>query len=326
MTRPLVLFITVLLVGACSFPSDDRPDVVRDTERYMETGIRAFYDQRYTEATEQFGKALNLYRSIDDARGTLLCHINLIEIALATGNLAAAEQHLERATTIVTTRDNNLQGYLPRLVLLGAEAALKQGDMASAIEQVTPLLPAMPEGAGDVPPSSNQLQLAALTLRTRVAFLQSDAEAEQWTQRFAAAIAAKGADSPYPPRLWRFQAQLATSRGDYPLAGERLDAALAYYQGRRNRPSIAATLTEMADLHIAQRQWPLAMERLRRALYIRAWNIDRIGTVEVLRRMATVHEDRGEDEAADAARHWADQLESGKAIDWSRLRDGNVDL
>lgn len=315
----LILLIATLILGGCGSVSDTRPEVIRKGEYYLEHGVTAYGNSDYVTATDFFNKALAQYRSIDDTHGILLGHINLAETAMATGNTRAVLNQLDEAEKVAHRMNPPL--YLKRLILLRAQVYWREGKSEQVMKLISPLLPAFnDEDEPDTRP--DLITLTAITLRTDIAFSNIDTEpknARRWLEHLRNSLRKNGDTTPlHDARLSRFEAQLAYREGNVQQALSLLDEALNSYREAAVRPAIAATLTETARLYMRQKAWQQAEERLARALYIRVWIMDRVGSREVLYLLAAVYDETGKTEKAQLSRRYAESVTIDRST-WSQL-------
>ncbi|HEX9802546.1 MAG TPA: tetratricopeptide repeat protein [Gammaproteobacteria bacterium] len=323
MNRPITwsgLVLALLLVSACSSVSDTRPEVIRTSERYLEQGVEAYNNSDYPAATDFFSRALASYRSIDNLDGILFSHINLAETAIAAGSYDALRKQLSDAERVI--RALGASEHEPRLTLLWAQSHWRQGRRENALELLEPLLPRFNDKQ-EVGGKLDALALTALMLRTDIAFAsldENDDEARLWLRRLENGYACGSEVTPqHKARLLRFQAQWLMHQGEPAGAEERLQQALDIYRPEAVRPAIAATLEESARVAIQLEQWEQAEDRLLRALYIRVWILDRIGSAEVLDRFGEMYLAQGRREAADEAAEWSRHIREDDATDWRNL-------
>lgn len=303
------LLLALLLLSGCSSVSDNRPDSVRKSEYYLEHGVDAYANSDYVTATDFFLKALAHYRSIDDTQGTLLALINLAETAMMTGNAEAVLRYLDEAQTV--SRRMQPPRYLSRLQLMRAQLYWREHDRQRVLSLLEPLLPAF-DGKNEPLSRPSRLDLTALILRTDIAFDEYDtdpAEARRWLLRLENALRQNSDSTPmHDARLSRFHAQLAYHDNKPEQALKLLEDALAHYRQAAVRPAIAATLSEMARIHMKMGDWEPAQAKLQRALYVRLWILDRIGSHETLKLLHEVYLGLGDGERAAEALRQAEQI------------------
>lgn len=308
-SRALLLLLLLPLLPACSGISDTRPEPLRKSEYFLEHGVSAFENSDYVAATDFLHKALSHYRSIDNTTGILLSHINLAETALAAGNFPAAEDNISAAEKISSS--GGYQDFQPRLTLLRAQVHWRRHDADKSLSLLQGLLPSF----NDEQRSSskpNLIMLGAVTLRTDIAFSRDDEakqEARLWLRRLSLMLpSTEDKTQLHHARLLRFEAQLAYYDNAPQEALARLEQTLQLYREAAARPAIAATLTESALLLIKMQRWQEAEERLQRALYIRLWIMDRIGSTELLEQLQQVYQQLGDDERYRQAKEQVERI------------------
>jgi hypothetical protein len=266
-----------------------------------------------------FAKAQAIYRSMDHTEGLVLCGINLAETAIAIGSFDRAERQISAAEALAQRGGNGR--YRNRLALLSATVLQGRNEAERALARLAPLLPAFGEddlAKGGAPADE---VLAAMVLRTRIAFEQGNREEAVWTRRLERALARSGTEQPLlRARLLRFQGQLAARRGDRAAAHRSLEEALTAYRARANRPGTAATLGELAQLAVEERDWSRAEEYLSRALFIQLWILDAPGAGNSLQVLAKVHDASGQAQNASVASRWA-TVAREREVNWKALRD-----
>lgn len=255
------LYLSSLLLLACSHHPVSKPDIIQDAEGFTHDGIQAFAEADQYRAKRLFNRALFIYEGIDHQKGLLETHINLAEIALSERDYLVTQQHLQRATARVDS--TTLQPYQTRITLLYAQTALQQKHYSQALNLLQVLLPefnlSVPVGIPD------SIQLTALANRTKIAFAQRQNE-RLWTQRYTHALRISKPTNPnLSGRLLRFQAQLAQQKQNYQHAETLLHHALTEYKKNLARTGIAATLSELGQLHTEQERWQDARNYLDRS-------------------------------------------------------------
>lgn len=305
MTRHLLLLALALLLAACVSPPQQRPAALVQGERYLAMGVQSFRADDYAGAANHFTQALAHYQGLDHQEGMLHSRINLAETALAVGNAAAAERHLQAARLLAGGEGN------PRLQLLHSSAALRQGQHDAAVDMLTPLL--------DGVPRRDAIYRSALANRVDAALARDEAGVAAWVERYAAAL--RGDDVPaFTARLYRFQGELARRGGDYSGAEGLLQQALELYKAIPSRPGTAATLEAWGTLLMEQQRWAEAEDRLQRALHIRLWLLDRRDTAVGLQRLAAISDATDRPQRAAAQRRWAEIVAGDGRLDWGALQ------
>ncbi len=295
-SRALILLLLPIL-SACSGISDTRPEPLRKSEYFLEHGVSAFENSDYVAATDFLHKALSHYRSIDNTMGILLSHINLAETALAAGNFPAAESNLSAAEKI--SRVSGYANFQSRLNLLRSQVHWRKHDKEKSLALLQGLLPTFDEEQRSSR-KPDLIMLGAVTLRTDIAFSRDDEtkqEARLWLRRLSLMLPSTEDNTQlHQARLLRFEAQLAYYDNAPEEALEKLEQTLQLYRQAAARPAIAATLTESGLLLMKMQRWHEAEEKLQRALYIRLWIMDRIGSRELLEHLQQVYQALGDNE------------------------------
>ena len=99
---------------------------------YSALGNRYYYQKRYAEATENFYKALDLIRSIDDVALEAMTEVNLGECQMYFGQLDSATAYIEAG--IERFEGMGLQDKIQRAYMesLMGDLAMRKGDYATA--------------------------------------------------------------------------------------------------------------------------------------------------------------------------------------------------
>lgn len=308
----LILALLLLTLSGCG-SAPQRPAPLVEGERLLALGVKAYRNDEMLQAANFFTKALSHHQGLDHDEGQLQSRINLTEVALAVGNLEAARRHLELAELLAT---GELSRYRPRLLLLHSTLAHSRGDWAAARTLSEALLPAKLGGRGELAADAPIVR-EALINRTSVAFATDEAAPAVWLER----LEGFADDDAYAlARLERFAAQLALRDGARPLAAEHLQRALDYCKTIPSRRCIAGTLEQWGAQLQAEGDVAGAEDRYMRALAVRLALLDRGGSSKTLRQLADINQASGRGERAALLAGWADQVASGKTIDWNRLR------
>lgn len=253
-----------MLLTACGGLSVTQSSQLQDAENQINTGLQAYSEAKWNNARLLFTRALLLYQGIDDQQGVLYCHINLAEVALATGEYTAVKRQLDLAADIA--KADTFQHYQKRIKLLYAQNALRQQQIAVAEIMLQPLLPAFNGVTAATAPDI--IQLIAIVNRTKIAFLRQQKE-ELWVQRYAAALKLSAMKNPeLEARLLRFQAILLQRQGDNRAAESNLLQALSEYKKNFSRAGIAATLSALGQHYMAQSLWQDSKDYLKRSIAV----------------------------------------------------------
>ncbi len=184
-------------------------------------------------------------------------------------------------------------GLPAQLTLLEAYTDLLDKDPASAITLLDALL--ADAGAGV------DVKRAALFARTQAAFDAKSSDAAQWLSKIGAAQG-----DLEQARLARLQALGDPSKGPALYAD-----ALKHYQMAYNRPGIAATHEEWGTLLMSQQDWKGARDHLQRSLDIRLWMNDAKRSARIFDALQQVDTALGDSATAAQDAKWADYLRNG---------------
>jgi len=303
MIRKLFISCLVLccfIVAGCGGDSVIKPTVVQNAENYSNDGLQAFSEGDWKRAENLFRRALSLYQGVDNQQGVLYSHINLVEVALAGSDYPASQKHLMRASEIA--KRAGFQHYQSRITLLSAQSELQQQHYVQA-EKLLQLL--LPEFDGVTPVStSDMIVLSAIANQVKVAFVTQRDEAK-WTQRYANALLLSKSNSPaLENRLLRFQSNLLQRQQQYNNAESYLQRALSGYKTMGFRKGIAATLTELGQLSIAQRHWQKALSYFTRSNDVSRFIGDVDNVIHNTKYLVKVESELGNIERSNRLKKW----------------------
>lgn len=287
------------LLNSCVQPPkvNTTPLPVQMAELNLASGVSAFYQGDLQSARIQFTDALALYRSIDYVNGMANASLNLAKTFMAAGNVTQARLHLHQARTIAEKEGLTELGH--HLDLQAASLAILERQFAEARALLAPYLP-----GGEFAAPVNGFTLAALQNRILIAQQTAPAEAPEWIERYARAVAAAPDSSQEQARLYRFRAALADKAGDRQGRDEAYQKALAIYRSITARSGIAATLTEWARDGLAANQLTLSDDLLQRALSVRVGMHDIAGCIEVMELMLSHSQKAGDTQKSLQVQGW----------------------
>ncbi len=241
-----VLCLSLILASCATQPTNSPTHLVRG-HQLSQQGIQAFQNEQWVKAERLFQQALRYYQSVDASQGIAHCHINLSQLELRRHNFEPAQYHLKQAKSVV--QQSKLTSLKLRLQLLAATLAMQQQKYNQAETLLRNLLPLSP----DFPAKKkmNALQLSAISLRTKLAFVIQK-ESELWLQRYQTALQTSPDNFIHQARILRFQAQILIQKGELTQAEIMLHKILAKYKKNDLRSGIAATLGDLAQLHLQQ--------------------------------------------------------------------------
>jgi len=160
------------------------------------------------------------------------------------------------------------------------------------------------------------MQLAALKNRTYIAFTQNSDDRTQWLEKYKTLQQENTSEtSSHLARILRFEAELESNSN---ASEEKLLESLQISRQRADRPAIAATLLQMAQLDIEIKNYQQAEDRLLRALLIRHQLGDVKSTFILLEQLQTVYTETG-DSKAKLTKKWIDRLHAKELDDWDIL-------
>lgn len=260
MNKLRVLIFCAVLAGCGSY-SVPRPVIEMNAENHIELALQAYKNEQWQQAEQLFNRALLNYQSLDERVGVLLCHINLVEVALSRQQLAKADKNLSQAIAIIKAEVWN--EYQSRIALLQARLAIKQINLTVAKQLLKPLIPHF-QGSQSIA-AIDAIRLAAVASRTEIAFSENH-QTELWTLRFLNALSlSKTHNDTMKARLFRFQAALKLGQKQYQNAETLLLSALTVYKGNALRSGIAAVLSELGQLYQQQNRFKKALDYYARA-------------------------------------------------------------
>ena len=303
----VAVVISISLCAGCVLPPEKRTQVIDQGVSALERGVHAFNSHDYVLAASMFDRSLAFYRSLDDTNGIILSHINLSEVSTAIGNYGAAKKHLLSAK-YVSHRDH-VTSHLEQIELALVSIAIKQQKYEEATKILNTLLP---EFDDEFQPTDllNEVQLSALANRVHIAFDKDSPDKGVWTMKFKHALTfAREGSGSLTGRLRRFQAQLAIEENAFDQADAHYREALHHYKQDVHRSGIAATLEEWAKMLDSLGAWEDAEDRLRRAMFIRMWMLDRSGTERILLMLRQVNTKLGNTERAQTLQRWVQVLQ-----------------
>lgn len=250
-----------LLLSACVTEPDLRPEPYLKTEELLQQGIAAYKNDNFTEAAQNFSRALELYKSFDNRRGIVLSLLNLAETAMSASEFAAAELHLKQLKQYDWDADLKQKERL-----LEVKLQFEQQKYQAALVTLQSVLTEL-DGQ-----KTDQEKLNLLAMQARLEVLAFPLAQSDGLSKFETLLA-KMNPQPlhYQILLKRILAVVALNRKDYQAASSLLKQALVYYQEQASRRATASCLEELATVEIAQHHNKAAREYLQRALLIWQW-------------------------------------------------------
>lgn len=301
-----ILLIALLQLGACSSGPAEKPQPVSISSpaELLHRGITHYNNNNYASASSSFQKALLQYRSIDDQRGIANSCLNLSKTFMATNHNQTASLYLHKAETII--EQASLNELDEHLALLQSSLSIKQELYDDAIQQLSTVIDS----------KDPTTRLAALKNRTYIAFTQNSGDRSQWLKNYKNLQQKHAAgNTSHAARILRFEAELAD---DVTTQQQLLSGSLQISRLLADRPAIAATLLQMAQIDIASKNFQQAEDRLLRALLIRHQLGDARSTLTLLEELQTVYTETGDDKAK-LTKKWSDRISANSLSDWELL-------
>ena len=313
--------LLVAVVGCGSVPEKQHEGVEAVNEA-MTHGMRAYGDDRYLEARQLFSKGLALYRSMDNPQGALVAYVNLVDVALVTGDFAAAQLWLDDALRLAAAEDdqsmhNRLSYQSIHLEWLTLEPGSEMSAAANAgLHYLTGAISEIPD-----------LGLNALFLRTQIELKGDDENAGSSLQQLREIVTANPS-ALYAGRLARLEAESAYNHGNFSVAKNQLLEAQRRYREENYRPGLAAVHEELSMVEEQQDNLDTALFHAEKALFIRLWITDRHHSEALFRKLARFETTLGNADRANDYLALAEFVAVGSEIEWNtmhqRLRAGKI--
>jgi len=302
----LTLFLLLSVFSACSSGPAEKPlpEAITSPAYLLDQGVQQYRGNNYARAINDFEKALLQYRSIDDRTGIATSCLNLANSYMAINNNDTAATYLMTANTVIEQESLiELEDYLR---LLYSSLAINNTLYDEAQQEVTQVLDS----------KDPVIQLAALQNRTIIAFAKNDDDKKQWLDRYRTLqqdhteISAS-----HQARILRFEAELANEENS---KAELLSASLAISRKLADRPAIAATLMQWAELDIAAEDLTDAEDKCLRALFIRHQLGDAKNTLLILEKLRAIYVITNNEKQQKAA-DWIAKLSASNLANWQQL-------
>lgn len=314
------LLLFLLGVGGCVQPevAPKSPAFARPGEQLLAAGVRSFTYGDYPSAMHFFKKALVVGRGVDDVSGIAQAEVNMAETALSMGEVKQAQNHLLEAQRL--TEREGLEGFAPRLEMISASIAIREGRGDEALSILAPYL-TNTNGVHDANGFSDEIRLAALISRTELAVSAADRKlVRYWTKQYRQALMGMGAIHPrFQARLFRFEARLAHWDGKLQERDEFLRQAVKIYRDELARPGLAAVLAEWGQYLEEEKDRDGARDRFDRALFVRVEMQDRYGSERVLALLEELDADNAQGQRLEETRRWRAVISKKHPAMWGGL-------
>jgi tetratricopeptide (TPR) repeat protein len=302
----LILCLLLSVFSACSSGPAEKtlPDAITSSAYLLDQGVQHYTENNYARAIDDFEKALLQYRSIDDRTGIARSCLNLANSYMAINNNATAAAYLMTANTVIEQASLlELEDYLR---LLYSSLAINNDLYDEAQQEVTQVLDS----------KDPVIQLAALQNRTIIAFVKNDDDKKLWLDRYRTLQQGHTEISAsHKARILRFEAELADEAS---RKADLLSASLAISRKLADRPAIAATLIQWAELDIAAENLTDAEDKCLRALFIRHQLGDARNTLLILEKLQAIYVTTNDEKQQQAA-DWIAKLSANNLANWQQL-------
>lgn len=303
--------ITMLCIGTLACAStpvpDQRPQIMLSAEKSLELGVSNYLENNFGKAESHFNRALFLYRNIDNPDGIITSCLNLTKTKLSSGQTEAARVYLKMAQN--TVQREQLTGYNDRLTLIQSSINIEEENYTEAQQHTDNLLSNAQTGIDDA------IYTAVLQNQIRIAFLTNADDKSAWLTKYREALKKPGQNTPINhAHLLRFEAALNPD-----TAEEKFSSALSLYRNLAHSPGIATTLTEWAEHDISSNNPGNAIEKLQRALFIRANQQHKKASQNILRILAAHYKQPGDSSRTGRADYWLQQLKDPSFKQWDLI-------
>lgn len=302
----LVLYLLLSVFAACSSGPAEKPlpDSITSPALLLDQGVQHYKNNNYAKAIDNFNKALLQYRSIDDQAGIAQSCLNLANTYMAINNNATAAQYLIRANTVIEQASlTELNEYLR---LLYSSLAINNALYDEAQQELNQV----------VNSEDPDIQLAALQNRTKIAFIKNENDKQQWLDRYRRLQQSQADDSlSHEARILRFEAELVDEENSKTAL---LSESLAISRNLADRPAIAATLMQWAELDTASGNFSDAEDKYLRALFIRHQLGDVKNTLLILEKLQVIYLTTNNEKQA-LTENWIRKISGNELDDWKLL-------
>ena len=302
----IMAMVVIAMLSSCSGTKAEKPVPISlsSPEELLNQGTYQYNNNNYIKATQIFEKALLQYRSIDNQTGIAKSCLNLAKSHMAVNNNNIAKSYLDKADAIITgTPLTELSEHLH--LLKSSYAINKQAYDAAQLELDAVIVS-----------SNTAVKLAALKNQTRLAFLTHADNRQQWLEQYRSLQNQHPVDTDsHLASIYRFQAELAEADSEKQAL---LADALSISRRLADRPAIAATLAQSADIDLQTKDYAAAEDKFTRALFIRHQLGDVHNSSILLGRLNTLYKATDSDRQT-LTQKWLDKLANGEISEWDSL-------
>ena len=302
----LFLCLLISAISACASGPAEKPlpDAITSPAYLLDQGVQHYRDNDYAKAIDAFEKSLLQYRSIDDRIGIANSCLNLANTYMAINDNAIASAYLMIANTVIEQSSlTELDDYLR---LLYSSLAINNDLYAEAQRELKLVLDSQDPG----------IQLAALQNRTIIAFARNDDDKIEWLDQYRTLQQAHAEISAcHQARILRFEAELAD---DESRKKDLLSESLAISRKLADRPAIAATLMQSAEMDVTDENLTDAENKYLRALFIRHQLGDVKNSLLILQQLQSIYTLTHNEKQRQAAA-WIAKLSANDLTGWQQL-------
>lgn len=302
----IIVSLFIAMLSACSGGPAEKPlsDSLTSPAKLLDQGIYHYNNNNYPNAIRDFEKALLQYRSIDNQPGIANSCLNLAKTYMAINNNQTATEYLNRASSVI--EQAQLTQLDEHLHLLNSSLAINNELYDHALQELSTVLAS----------NNTTIKLAALKNRTYIAYIRDNTDKRQLLEQYKKLQSSNPENtSSHLARILRFEAE-ATDDENKKI--KLLSQSLSISQNHAARTAIAATLTQWADIDIANERYDEAEDKSLRALFIRHQLGDVKNSIVLLKQLKAIYSSTDNKKAA-LTTDWIDKLSAHEFNDWESL-------
>ena len=302
----IIVSLFIAMLSACSGGPAEKPlsDSLTSPAKLLDQGIYHYNNNNYPNAIRDFEKALLQYRSIDNQPGIANSCLNLAKTYMAINNNQTATEYLNRASSVI--EQAQLTQLDEHLHLLNSSLAINNELYDHALQELSTVLTS----------NNTTIKLAALKNRTYIAYIRDNTDKRQLLEQYKKLQSSNPENtSSHLARILRFEAE-ATDDENKKI--KLLSQSLSISQNHAARTAIAATLTQWADIDIANERYDEAEDKSLRALFIRHQLGDVKNSIVLLKQLKAIYSSTDNKKAA-LTTDWIDKLSAHEFNDWESL-------
>lgn len=302
----IIVSLFIAMLSACSGGPAEKPlsDSLTSPAKLLDQGVYHYNNNNYPNAIRDFEKALLQYRSIDNQPGIANSCLNLAKTYMAINNNQTATEYLNRASSVI--EQAQLTQLDEHLHLLNSSLAINNELYDHALQELSTVLAS----------NNTTIKLAALKNRTYIAYIRDNTDKRQLLEQYKKLQSSNPENtSSHLARILRFEAE-ATDDENKKI--KLLSQSLSISQNHAARTAIAATLTQWADIDIANERYDEAEDKSLRALFIRHQLGDVKNSIVLLKQLKAIYSSTDNKKAA-LTTDWIDKLSAHEFNDWESL-------